>query len=145
MAGALLAADTILEASRRGSAGIADLWGYNRRWFGESGRGANLAALGALKDILQDLSHDELAFLIKQDILSGEMLTPSINGIFYVPGMKTMAKTLVRGISRPALLMKLNAATAAGKNVYRHYLAYPASWDPGAFGRWIKTAKKYFG
>jgi digeranylgeranylglycerophospholipid reductase len=145
MTGALLAAKTILEAARAGDTGIAALWSYNRRWFVESGRGANLAALGALKDILQDLSHDDLAFLIRQDILSGEMLTPSINGIFFVPDFKATLKTLARGITRPGLLMKLNDATGAGKRVFRHYARYPASWDQAAFGKWMRAAARYFG
>jgi digeranylgeranylglycerophospholipid reductase len=144
MIGAMLAAGTIIEASKKGYAGIDALWSYNRRWFADSGRGANLAALGALKNILQDLSHEELAFLIKQDILSGEMLTPSINGIFYTPGPVDMIKTLVRGIGRPALLAKLNRATGAGRKVYRHYLSYPVFWSPDLFIPWMDKAARLF-
>ncbi|HSV98139.1 MAG TPA: NAD(P)/FAD-dependent oxidoreductase [Spirochaetota bacterium] len=144
LVGAMLAARTIAEASAKGDAGIGSLWAYNRRWFVESGRGANLAALGALKDILQNLSHEEIAFLIRKDIMSGEMLTPSINGIFFAPDPKTMLKTLINGISHPGLLLKLNKATAAGKKVYAHYLRYPREWNAKAFKQWMTHAVRIF-
>ncbi len=144
LVGAMFAAQTIAEASLRGDAGIDVLWTYNRRWFVESGRGANLAALGALKDILQNLSHEELAFLIRKDILSGEMLTPSINGIFFAPDPRTMMKTLVNGISRPGLLLKLNRATSMGTKVYAHYRGYPVTWNSRTFERWMAGAERIF-
>jgi flavin-dependent dehydrogenase len=144
LAGAMMAARTVIEAEARGDAGIGSLWAYNRRWFVESDRGANLAALGALKDILQNLSHDELAFLIGKDILSGEMLTPSINGRFFAPDQRTMMSTLVSGIARPAILMKLGRATTIGKKVYAHYRRYPTEWSDRAFARWMSEAERIF-
>jgi digeranylgeranylglycerophospholipid reductase len=145
MIGAMLAAGSIIEASGKNDAGIASLWSYNRRWFAESARGAHLAALGALKNILQDLSHEELAFLIRHDILSGEMLTPAINGVFHEPDLAEMGKTLARGFSRPAILARLNRATSMGKKVYKHYLAYPAVWNPESFTRWRVGAAHLLG
>jgi digeranylgeranylglycerophospholipid reductase len=144
LAGAMQAGKTIVEAADRGDAGIGSLWAYNRRWFVESKRGANLAALGGLKSILQNLSHDELAFLMRKDILSGEMLTPSINGIFFAPDPKTMMTTLINGISRPGLLLKLSSATAAGKKIYAHYLRYPREWNARGFGRWMAESVRIF-
>ncbi|MCU0846082.1 MAG: NAD(P)/FAD-dependent oxidoreductase [Spirochaetes bacterium] len=144
LVGAMLAAKAIAGAALKGDSGIGALWDYNRRWFVESGRGANLAALGALKDILQNLSHEELAFLIRRDILSGEMLTPSINGVFYAPDQRTMVTTLVNGISRPALLMKLSRATGIGRKVHAHYRRYPGEWNEREFARWMKEAARIF-
>ncbi len=145
MVGAMLAAQTINKALAQGRTRIDDLWGYNRMWFGGPGRGKHFAALAALKEILQDLSHAELAFLMRQDILSGEMLTPSINGIFEVPDIKATLNTLIRGISRPGLLLQLNRATAMGKKIFRHYSHYPTAWDAKTFSAWVQKADELFG
>jgi digeranylgeranylglycerophospholipid reductase len=145
MVGAMLAAQTIIKALGQENTGIDTLWGYNRMWFNGPGRGNHFAALAALKEILQDLSHAELAFLMRQDILSGEMLTPSINGLFEVPDIKATLKTLIRGISRPGLLLQLNRATTTGKKIFRHYGRYPATWEENTFAAWAKKADILFG
>ena len=144
MVGAMLAAQTIIGALEQENTRIDALWGYNRKWFGGPGRGNHFAALAALKEILQDLSHEELAFLMRQDILSGEMLTPSINGIFEVPDIKATLKTLRRGISRPGLLLQLNRATTMGKKIFRHYSQYPTVWDGKTFAAWVQKADALF-
>ena len=145
MVGAMLAAQTIITALAQGNTRIDALWGYNRMWFGGPGRGNHFAALAALKEILQDLSHAELAFLMRQDILSGEMLTPSINGIFEVPDIKATLKTVMRGISRPGLLLQLNRATTMGKKIFRHYCHYPTVWEAQTFAAWVQKADDLFG
>jgi len=96
-------------------------------------------------NIVQDLSHDDISFLFRKDILSGEMLTASINGTFMLPDLKTMALTLARGISRPGLLLKLNKATTVGTKILKHYLKYPESWNPAAFAAWRTRAEGLFG
>ncbi len=145
MTGAMLAAGVIAEALQAGDAGIGNLWSYNKRWFCGPGRGDHFAALAGLKEVLQSLSHEDLTFLMQRDILSGEMLTPSINGIFYQPDLVTSLKTLVRGISRPGLLMLLNKATGMGKKIFRHYRSYPETWNADVFRRWVRTAEELFG
>ena len=140
----MIAARTIIKAKKKRDFGLEALWGYNAGWFTGEGNGAHLAALGALKEILQGLSHEEISFLIRQDILSGEMLTPAINGVFAAPDAKTMMHTLKRGISRPAVLMKLNRATRAGSKIFRHYMNYPKAWDARSFAAWQSRAEAYF-
>ncbi|MBW1898850.1 MAG: hypothetical protein JRI61_07305, partial [Deltaproteobacteria bacterium] len=144
LAGAMIAAETIIEALRNGNCRIDSLWNYNWQWFANSGRGSHFAALSALKEILQDLSHQQIAFLMKKDILSGEMLTPSINGIFETPNILTMIKTVFKGLAKPSLLMKLNQATSAGKKIFKHYQKYPKIWDSELFGIWEGESKKLF-
>lgn len=82
---------------------------------------------------------------MRQDILSGEMLTPSINGLFEVPDIKATLKTFIRGISRLGLLLQLNRATTAGKKIFRHYCRYPAIWEENTFASWAKKADALFG
>lgn len=142
--GAMLASDTIIECSKKGDSSIKYLWDYNWKWFADSRRGANLAALSALKEILIDLTHDDISFLIKKDILSGEMLTPSINGIFYTPNAGTMIKTLFRGIGKPSLLSALNKASNIGNKIYDHYLNYPKHWEKESFEKWESKSEEYF-
>jgi len=144
MVGALLAAETVVAALKNGDTSIGALWPYNRKWFAGPGRGNHFAALAGLKEILQTLTHEELAFLMRKDILSGEMLTPSINGIFYEPDLMTTLRTLIRGISRPGLLMQLNRATTMGKKIFHHYRHYPESWDPDTFRTWEEKARALF-
>ena len=142
LTGAMLAAQAIKAALESGACTLAALWPYNRNWF--FNRGCHFAALSALKEILQDLSHEEITFLMKKGIMSGEMLTPTINGVFASPDLPTMLKTLANGISRPKLLMKLNKATALGKKIFRHYQNYPETWDQDAFRQWVAKAETLF-
>jgi flavin-dependent dehydrogenase len=141
--GAMMAANVIASALEKNDCGIANLWEYNRLWF--SGRGSHLSALSALKEILQNLTHDEISFLMRKNILSGEMLTPSINGVFQTPGLGEMIATLINGISRPGLLLKLNKATTLGKKVFSHYRDYPGKWSADAFAAWMAKADSLFG
>ncbi len=145
MAGGGLAAEVVARAAREGRNDIAALWPYNWKWFAESGRGAHYAALNALRNILQDLSHEDISFLFRKDIMNSEMLTASINGTFLPPDLKIMALTLARGISRPGLLLRLNKATAVGTKILRHYLQYPPTWDPAGFAAWTRRADDLFG
>jgi digeranylgeranylglycerophospholipid reductase len=142
LTGALLASKTIQAALKRGACTLDALWPYNFEWF--SGCGSHFAALAALKEILQDLSHEDITFLMKKDIMSGEMLTPTINGVFEAPDLPTMVKTLINGISRPGLLMKLNRATTFGRKIFRHYRNYPQKWDASGFEKWVKTTDAFF-
>ncbi|MBW2558000.1 MAG: hypothetical protein JRD69_04060 [Deltaproteobacteria bacterium] len=107
--------------------------------------GAHYAALNALRNIVQDLSHEDISFLFRKDILNGEMLTASINGTFMLLDLKTMALTLARCISRPGLLLQLNKATTIGTKILKHYLKYPETWDAAEFAAWKTKADDLFG
>ncbi|MBS3759675.1 MAG: NAD(P)/FAD-dependent oxidoreductase [Desulfobacterales bacterium] len=142
LTGAMFAAETIKAALEGGGCTLESLWPYNRQWF--INRGCHFAALSALKDVLQDLTHEEIAFLMKKDIMSDELLAPTINGVFETPDLYAMAKTLFSGISRPTLLMKLNRATTLGRKIFRHYQNYPKLWNPRSFRQWMRDAEGLF-
>jgi flavin-dependent dehydrogenase len=144
MVGGKYAAEAVLAAAQTGKSDCSALWEYNFKWFAGSRRGANYAGLTAIRNILQDLSHEDISFLFRQDILSSEMLTNSINGIVTFPDLPTMIKTVAGGITRPGLLLKLNAATQAGTKIFRHYMAYPGRWDADLFEAWKSKADKLF-
>ena len=145
MAGARLAAATLLRAAGEGRNDAAALWPYNHGWFVESGRGASYAALTALRNSMQSLDHEEISLLFRRDILDVRMLTASINGAFLDPGLAGTVKALLRGISRPGLLIKLNGAISLGRRIYRHYLGYPKEYDFRRFAHWVAGADALFG
>ncbi|MGM0403762.1 MAG: NAD(P)/FAD-dependent oxidoreductase [Thermodesulfobacteriota bacterium] len=142
MTGALLSAGVIHAALKKNDCSIKALWPYNYVWF--SGRGSHFAALSALKDILQDLSHEEISFLMQKGIMNSKTLTPAINGVFAAPDISDIFRTLANGFSRPGLLMKLNRANSIGRKIFLHYRKYPDKWDPEAFSRWVETARKLY-
>jgi flavin-dependent dehydrogenase len=144
MMGGKFAAEAVTAAASKGRNDCDALWEYNFKWFAGSKRGANYAGLTALRNILQDLTHEDISFLFRKDILSNEMLTDSINGIFTLPDLPTMIKTLAGGITRPGLLIKLNAATTAGTKIFKHYMAYPTRWDANLFEAWRLKADMLF-
>lgn len=144
MMGGKFAAEAVIGAALKGKNDCDALWDYNWKWFVGSKRGANYAALTALRNILQDLTHEDISFLFRKDILSDEMLTDSINGIFTPPDFKTMVKTVIGGITRPGLLLKLNAATTAGTKIFKHYLAYPQKYDAAKFEIWKIKSDQLF-
>ena len=144
MVGGKLAARTVIAAAKTGRNDITSLWPYNYAWFVESERGFNYAGLTALRNSLQSLTHEEISFLFQKDIFSGEMLTPSINGIFLLPDLRTMLSTLLKGITNPRLLLKLNNATTIGTKILKHYRKYPQKWDAPAFETWSETAERLF-
>ncbi len=144
MMGGKLAAETVIEAQKNGSANIESLWSYNHKWYVQSGRGSNYAALTALRNILQKLPQDDNSFLFNKDVFSGEMLTASINGIFRIPDLSMMVKTLVGCISKPGLLLTLNKATTIGTKLHKHYLNYPSIWNPSQFEKWKNKTEQLF-
>ncbi|MFW5747769.1 MAG: hypothetical protein ACOCX6_03110, partial [bacterium] len=144
MAGARLAAAVLIRAAEAGRNDIAALWPYCYGWFVESGRGASYAALTALRNSLQTLSHGEISYLFGKDILDSRMLSASINGSFLEPGLADNVKALVRGITRPGLLLNLSRAISLGRKIYRHYLSYPREYDQAVFARWAAGADVLF-
>ena len=143
MVGAKLAAEAMIAASRQGKSDIAALWPYNHAWFVASGRGANYAALTAMKNILQDLNESETSFLFRKDIISAAILTDSINGRFTPADPLTWLKTVIGCLSRP-LLLKLARASSVGAAIFRHYQAYPRTWDAARFEDWRIKAEQLF-
>ena len=142
MTSALLSAGVIGAALKKGDCSIKALWPCNYVWF--SGRGSHFAALSAIKDVLQELSHEQVTFLMEKGIMNSKMLTTAINGLFIAPGGRDMVLSVRNGFSKPRLLLKLNRANTIGKKIFRHYRNYPAQWDPAAFSGWTKKARDLF-
>ncbi len=140
--GALLAFETIEAALVNDKRGIEALWPYNRKWF--NSRGSHFAALWTLKEIILELSHKEISFLIKKEILNARILNAAIHGRFEAPDFMTVNQMLLKGIFRPGLLMKLKDAVNLATKIYHHYQTYPENWSSGSFYNWVGQAEKLF-
>ncbi len=132
----LWAAEVIAGAARDGRNDIGRLWAINEKFYVESDRGASFAALAALRAMLQDLSHSELDFLFKNDLMDAATLQNTVNGIFRPPDYKKKLKSLSSGLSNPSILLKLNRAITGAVRVYKHYRQYPANWDAAIYEKW---------
>ncbi len=138
---ALVAAEVIAEAAAEQRNDLEKLWAINAGFYLESERGASFAALSALRQVLQTLSHDELDFLFLKDLLDAETLQNAVNGIFRPPGAGRMVKA-VGALGKFPLLIRLNSAVSTATKIYRHYRNYPERWDYAAYMSWRRRAEE---
>lgn len=135
MRGALLAARVL---SKLEDFSLESLWEYNHLWF--TGIGAHYAALGAMRRAFQAFSHEEICFLMESGIMSGDVLTNILHGV-YQPGTPGMAlKVLRHAWNRRGVLSKLLASDSVSKSRFKLYERYPAQWDRAAFNEWLGKA-----
>lgn len=144
MFAALWAIPAIEASVKNGKADIAHLWGLNRAFYLDNPRGADIAALSVLRVILQTLSHEELNFLFKKDIMDEVSLENAINGVYVKPSLSQMIKTLTRGIIHPSTLVKLSRASSEGNRMHAHYKKFPAVYDSENYLLWKKKADGLF-
>lgn len=138
----LWATDVIIEAARKGKNDIAALWGVNTRFYLDSDRGTSLAALSALRTVLQTLGDEKLSFLFRSDIMDRDTLEYAVNGIFTEPSIKKKITTLFKGLFKPALLLQLNKGISSGSKIYSHYRKYPPFWNPDTYDKWCREAEE---
>jgi len=129
---------------KNGRADIAHLWQLNKAFYVDNPRGSHIAALSVLRVILQTLSHEELNFLFKKNIMDAASLESVINGIYVKPSLSQMIKTLVRGFIHPAILAKLSRANSEGNRMLSHYKKYPPVYDAVKYAKWKKKADELF-
>ena len=139
---ALWAAGVISEAAAEGRNDLQRLWPVNVKFFLTDQRGASFAALSSLREMLQNLTHDELDFLFVSDLLDAETLQDAVNGRFRPPGLQKKIRALTGGFKNINLLLKLNKAVSAATALYQHYLKYPAQWNPARYRQWMEKADK---
>ncbi len=144
MFAALWAIPSIEASADKGKADISTLWGLNKAFYLDNPRGSHIAALSALRVILQTLTHEELNFLFKKDIMDEASLESAINGIYVKPSLRQMIKTLTQGIIRPSTLATLSRAASEGNRMLAHYKKYPAVYDSEKYAEWKKRADEIF-
>jgi len=144
MFAALWALPAIEASVKNGKADVSLLWGLNKAFYLDNPRGSHIAALSILRVILQTLTHEELNFLFRKDIMDEKSLESAINGIYEKPTLSQMFKTLTRGIIRPSTLIKLSRASSEGNKMLAHYSRYPAAYDAKKYTEWKKIADEIF-
>jgi len=137
----LWASEVIVEAASKGKNDIAALWGVNTKFYLDSNRGASLAALSALRTVLQSLGDEKLSFLFRSNIMDKDTLENAVNGIFTMPTINKKISTLFKGLTAPAVLLQLNKGISKGSRIYNHCKHYPPSWDPKAYDKWRSKAE----
>lgn len=138
----LWASEVLAEAAEENRNDIEKLWDINKKFYLDNERGASFAALAALRTVLQNIGHEDLGFLFRQEIMDARTLENSINGIFAPPEIETKIKSLLRGVSKPLILTKLDQAISKGQKIHKHYRNYPPCWDPKEFAKWKAEADK---
>ncbi|PKL18117.1 MAG: hypothetical protein CVV49_07685 [Spirochaetae bacterium HGW-Spirochaetae-5] len=144
MFAALWAIPSIEASANKGRADISTLWGLNKAFYLDNTRGSHIAALSALRVILQTLTHEELNFLFNKDIMDEASLESAINGVYVKPSLRQMIKTLTRGITHPSTLATLSRANSEGNKMLAHYKKYPAAYDSEKYAEWKKGADEIF-
>ncbi len=139
---ALHAAEVIKEAAAEDRNDLVKFWEINRKFYLEDSRGPSLAALNELRSVLQTLTHEELDFLFKKDLIDNAILQDAINGRYKRLELNELSKALRSGITRPALLMKLSSGIRAAEKTYSHYLNYPPEWNAREFDMWQRELQQ---
>ena len=126
------AASSAVSAIEEDDYSINKLWEYNHKVM--TGFGAEFAALDLLRIVLQSLSNADLNFGLEHDLLSGEeILELSSKGGLNLSFI-TMAVKVIKGISRPNLLLDLNFLRIRMNEISKLYRAFPEKIDD--FSRW---------
>jgi len=142
MLAARMAAHVIVDAVRRKRADLADLWRYNVEY--QRGRGSVLAYLDAMRCAMQSLSEGDIDFLFRQDLLSQDQLRRS-----WSLQTSSFTKTdrvfsLMKGLSRPRVLLAMDKAVKKAERVLALYRAYPKTYDPQEFAKWKSEVSANF-
>lgn len=136
------AADAIERALSKKDFSVDALWSYQANFMRT--RGAVLAALDALRIALQNVSEEEIGWLMKKGILGKpafvrllEILPPKLE-------FSEFLKAALGALSRTKLIILLSQSSSMTKKVFDHYRNYPKTFDKEAFLKWASAEKKLF-
>ncbi|MFX0080361.1 MAG: geranylgeranyl reductase family protein [Candidatus Hodarchaeota archaeon] len=117
------AANSAIKAIEKEDYSIDMLWDYNHSVM--TSFGAEFAALDLLRIVLQQLTNNDLNFGLERDLLSGEeILEISSKGGLNL-SLINMAVKVIRGISRPNLLLDLNYLRIRMNEISKLYKTFP--------------------
>jgi len=137
-----LAVEAIQYAVSHKRFGADALWSYNASFM--RSRGAVLASLDALRVALQNISEEEIGWLMTKGVLGKPALWRSLAILPPKLEASELMRALVGGLSRTRLIVKLSQASMAARGVYEHYRKYPDSYEPEAFSSWAQREKRLF-
>lgn len=142
----LLAADFALDAIERALAkkdySTETLWSYTANFMRT--RGAVLAALDALRSALQNVSEEEIGWLIKKEILGKPAFVRSLGILPPKLEFSEFLRAALGALSRTKLIVLLSQSSSMATKVFNHYRNYPKTFDKEAFSKWASVEKKLF-
>lgn len=137
-----LAARAAAEALKHGDVSTRALWPYCHGY--QSGRGAILAAYDANRMVVESMTSDQVAALMDAGAMRPEDL---YNAAVPKPIKMSLGSIPSRAwalLKRPDLIgpvMRMGRPVSA---VTKHYVRYPAEYDPGTFQAWKREAQRLF-
>ncbi len=137
-----LAAKAAIPALRSGKADTAALWPYARQY--QSGRGAVLATLSAVRLMADSLSEDRLATMLEQGIMAEEDLYSALVPEFASISLRTLPQRILGFAKNPGLLRPMARTLKAVATLRFHYSKYPKTYDPQEFAAWKQKTQRIF-
>ncbi len=143
------AANSATSAIEKSDYSINELWGYNHRVM--TSFGAEFAALDLLRIVLQTLSNDDLNFGLERDLLSGEEIIEISSKGGLNLSLVNMAVKVIKGFSRPNLLLDLNFLRIKMNEISKLYKNFPErlnsfpAWKEKVIGIYDKINKMIVG
>ncbi len=116
-----------------------------------TGFGAEFAALDLLRIVLQTLSNDDLNFGLERDLLSGEEIIEISSKGGLNLSLVNMAVKVIKGFSRPNLLLDLNFLRIKMNEISKLYKNFPErlnsfpAWKEKVIGIYDKINKMIVG
>ena len=141
---AIFGGKVIAEAARERRNDLAKLWDFNSYFYRPGGRGSHLAALAAVRIMLQNISQQEINDLYHYDLLKSVVLEKMVKGEFYLPNALDRIKALFRGAFCPKLLVKLSRLMKLAFEIFNHYQDYPQKWNRERYFSWREEAEELF-
>lgn len=132
------ASEVILEALNKGLPSMYALWNYPLNYI--SDYGLKQASLDIFRMFLQKLSDDDLNFIFKQNIISGEEIDVISRSGELDLGIVDRISRFLKLISRPSILYKLKTVVDYMKKIRDLYKLYPS--DPSGFLKWKVNVEK---
>jgi len=134
MLAAYMASKTINKAleSEDGTITLEELWGYPVEYMRSNG--AKTAALEPIKLLLQGLSNDEINFIIKSKLITGEQLLDIESNPKRGVGVIKKVSLLVKNLRRIKLMNRLRIAANYYYGIYNLFKSYPE--NPKELAEW---------
>ncbi len=134
-----LAAETAVEALEKGDVRREAFWQYNIKYM--QSYGAKQASLDIFRLLLQNISDDDLNFVMKNRLVKEEdVLRASLTGDLRL-SIRDKAGRALKGAGDPGLLMRLEKAAGKMREIKALYQEYPSPED---FEHWKRKVNSVY-
>ncbi|RZK24015.1 MAG: NAD(P)/FAD-dependent oxidoreductase [Flavobacterium sp.] len=134
MLGAKIASEVVIDCLSKNDYSQNALWQFNVKY--NKTQGATLAYMDMLRRGLIGLSHDDIDFAFKQDVITDKDVLDSITGDIANVSTLDKAQRAFRGIRRPGILLRMESCMSKSKELKNHYMNYPETFS--GLDEWVK-------